>query len=31
VTDVSVDISQNTPSFSCIMSLARVLESIVLG
>jgi len=31
VTAVSVDISQNTLSFSCIMNLARVLELIVLG
>ena len=31
VTAVSVDISQNTPPFPCIMTLARVLESIVLG
>jgi len=31
VTAVSVDISQNTLSFSCIMTLASVLESIVLG
>jgi len=31
VTAVSVDISQNTLSFSCIMTLARVLESILLG
>jgi len=29
VTAVSVDISRNTLSFSCIMTLARVLESIV--
>ena len=31
VTAVSVDISQNTLSFACIMTLARVLESILLG
>ena len=31
VTAVSVDLSQNTLSFSCIMTLASVLESIVLG
>ena len=31
VTAVSVDISQNTPPFSYIITLARVLESIVLG
>ena len=31
VTAVSVDISQNTLSFSCIMTLASVLDSIVLG
>jgi hypothetical protein len=31
VTLVSVEISQNTPSFSCIMTLARALESIVIG
>jgi len=31
VTAVSIDISQNTMSFSCIMNLASFLESIVLG
>jgi len=31
VTAVSIDISQNTLSFSCIMTLARVLESILLS
>jgi len=31
VTDVSDDISLNRLSFSCIMNLARVLESIVFG
>jgi len=31
ITAVSVDISQNKLSFSCYMTLAIILESIVLG